>query len=125
MVLPSSIYPEEKPKSAGVPRCLGGAETCAIGFLMVYNRPAIFVHTIAKPKPNTRMVKNLSREEFLRNLGDSGLFSPEEARHLLDALPNPLEPDVRGASCRGLKTTEQRTLADRKRARDAPHVQRR
>jgi serine/threonine-protein kinase len=39
------------------------------------------------------MAKKLSREEFLRNLGDSGLFSPEEARHLLDALPNPLEPD--------------------------------
>jgi serine/threonine protein kinase/DNA-binding response OmpR family regulator len=39
------------------------------------------------------MAKKLPREEFLRNLGDSGLFSPEELGHVLEALPDPLEPD--------------------------------
>jgi serine/threonine protein kinase/DNA-binding response OmpR family regulator len=33
------------------------------------------------------MTKNLTREQFLRNLSDSGLFSPEEMRKILEALP--------------------------------------
>src|SRR5262245_52229585 len=39
------------------------------------------------------MAKNPSREELLRNLGDSGLFSAEELRTALNAVPDPLEPD--------------------------------
>src|SRR6516165_2534040 len=39
------------------------------------------------------MAKKLSREEFLRNLSDSGLFTPEELRSALESLPDPLEPD--------------------------------
>jgi serine/threonine protein kinase len=39
------------------------------------------------------MAQKFSREEFLRNLGDSGLFTPDELKNALAALPNPLEPD--------------------------------
>jgi serine/threonine protein kinase/DNA-binding response OmpR family regulator len=39
------------------------------------------------------MAKKLTREEFLRNLGESGLITPEELKSSLDALPDPLEPD--------------------------------
>jgi serine/threonine protein kinase len=39
------------------------------------------------------MAKRLSREEFLRNLSDSGLFSQEELHATLDALPGPQPVD--------------------------------
>jgi serine/threonine protein kinase/DNA-binding NarL/FixJ family response regulator len=39
------------------------------------------------------MAKQLSREEFLRNLSESGLITPEELRSALESLPDPLEPD--------------------------------
>jgi serine/threonine-protein kinase len=39
------------------------------------------------------MAKKLSREEFLQNLGDSGLFSPEELGNVLDTVHSPLDPD--------------------------------
>jgi serine/threonine protein kinase/DNA-binding response OmpR family regulator len=39
------------------------------------------------------MAKRLSREEFLRNLSDSGLFSKEEMNAALDALPGPQAAD--------------------------------
>jgi serine/threonine protein kinase/DNA-binding response OmpR family regulator len=39
------------------------------------------------------MPKSLSREEFLQNLSDSGLFSQEELGHHLDALPDPPPAD--------------------------------
>jgi serine/threonine protein kinase/DNA-binding NarL/FixJ family response regulator len=39
------------------------------------------------------VAKRLSREEFLRNLADSGLFSQEEIDTTLDAMPAPLAAD--------------------------------
>src|SRR5262245_6529129 len=39
------------------------------------------------------MAKTLSREEFLRNLSDSGLFSQEEMKAALAALPGPQAAD--------------------------------
>jgi serine/threonine-protein kinase len=47
----------------------------------------------AERRSKIDMAKKLSREEFLRNLDDSGLFSPEELRSALAALPNPQEAD--------------------------------
>ena len=41
----------------------------------------------------TFMAKQLSREQFLRNLSDSGLFSRVEMDAALDALPGPQEED--------------------------------
>src|SRR5262245_18673850 len=39
------------------------------------------------------MGKKLSRDEFLQNLSDSGLFSPEEIDTTVDALPGPPAAD--------------------------------
>ena len=39
------------------------------------------------------MAKKLARDEFLRNLGESNLFTEEELKHALEAIPDPLEPD--------------------------------
>jgi serine/threonine-protein kinase len=47
----------------------------------------------AERRSKIRMAKKLSREEFLRNLDDSGLFSPEESKSALAALPDPQEAD--------------------------------
>jgi CheY-like chemotaxis protein len=46
------------------------------------------------------MAARLSREEFLRNLRDSGLFSQEEIDQSLEALPQPPEADGEGLAQR-------------------------